>query len=233
MLENRPWLLPLLWGEGWGEGEFAAQPSQFPKTDLRPTRTVTPLLGGPWEEEQGTSRPHPSHELALPSQGANQLLDARSPCILSRRDIREQSAFCPEGTSENSPAFQRRDQPADKPRPQGTAENQGPPRPSLRDLSLGTSEPGVETRGSDILARRRSLGLTWKVDEPGSPGEGTGLQEQSCGCRPGALTGRLTYSPRAQDVWAYFQRSLRDRTLTARRVQELICTRFRRNRPAN
>jgi hypothetical protein len=26
----------------------------------------SPLLGGPWEEEQGTSRPHPFHELALP-----------------------------------------------------------------------------------------------------------------------------------------------------------------------
>ena len=26
----------------------------------------SPLLGGPWEEEQGTRRPHPFHELALP-----------------------------------------------------------------------------------------------------------------------------------------------------------------------
>jgi hypothetical protein len=25
----------------------------------------SPLLGGPWEEEKGTSRPHPFHELAL------------------------------------------------------------------------------------------------------------------------------------------------------------------------
>ena len=57
------------------------------------------------------------------------------------------SVSCPGGTSGNSPAFQRRDQPADKPRPEGTAENQGPLRPSLRDLSLGTPKPGVETPG--------------------------------------------------------------------------------------
>src|SRR5208283_4671427 len=31
--------------------------------------------------------------------------------------------FCPGGTSENSPAFQRRDQPADKPRPKGRLKN--------------------------------------------------------------------------------------------------------------
>ena len=57
-------------------------------------------------------------------------------------------AFCPGGTSENSPAFQRRDQSADKSRPEGTAENQGLIRPSLRDLSLGTSKPPRLGRGS-------------------------------------------------------------------------------------
>jgi hypothetical protein len=33
---------------------------------------------------------------------------------------------------------------------------------------------GNLTTGSDILTPRRGFGSTWKLGEPGSPGEGTG-----------------------------------------------------------
>ncbi len=59
-------------------------------------------------------------------------------------------AFCPGGTSENSPAFQRWVWPQRGASPEGTAENQGPLRSPLRDLCLGASKPSVETPGLEF-----------------------------------------------------------------------------------
>jgi len=44
-------------------------------------------------------------------------------------------AFCPGGTFESSPAFQRRDQAAEEPRPEGTAEEQRPPTTDEADAT--------------------------------------------------------------------------------------------------
>jgi len=126
-----------------------------------------PLRGG-----QGSNC---SLDLLHGAHGSNLL----PPPLRSKRAVatqgiqRRKSAFVPVlpasrpgGTSENSPAFQRRDQAAEESRPDGTAEAQGPIRPSLRDLSLVTSKPGVETPG-------------YSRDVPPGQSLNAGLREQS------------------------------------------------------
>ena len=59
---------------------------------------------------------------------------------------------CPEGTEENSPAFQRWEVRPTRTSPVGTAERWNPARligiqPSLRDVNSGNRIPGVETPG--------------------------------------------------------------------------------------
>jgi hypothetical protein len=53
-----------------------------------------------------------------------------------------------EGLSENSPAFQRREQIVEQPSPAGTVESKAAPgQSSLRDLTPFSLEPGIEMPG--------------------------------------------------------------------------------------
>ncbi len=81
--------------------------------------------------------------------GADQLPCTRPP------------ASCPGGTSENSPAFQRRDQPADKPRPEGTAESAAWHTPARRSVAL--SAPSLQASLRDA----GSLGVVPGAEAPG------------------------------------------------------------------
>ncbi len=56
--------------------------------------------------------------------------------------------LCPEGASENRPAFQRRvSEPKEQFRPEGIAESKEYSQSSLRDVSPFSRLPGVETPG--------------------------------------------------------------------------------------
>jgi hypothetical protein len=72
-------------------------------------------------------------------------LSRRSACLLTRRSSPRFCRPSPEGTSENSPAFQRWVGPARKLSPEGSAETL--PHPSLRDLGPNNAIPSVETLG--------------------------------------------------------------------------------------
>ena len=63
--------------------------------------------------------------------------------------------LCPEGASENSPAFQRRvSGPKTWIRPEGTAEGKECSQSSLRDENLFSYLPGVETPGYSRMSLR-------------------------------------------------------------------------------
>ncbi len=65
------------------------------------------------------------------------------------------AVLCPEGASDNSPAFQRRvSGPNEQVRPEGTAESEEYSQSSLRDEGPGCNLPGVETPGYSQMSLR-------------------------------------------------------------------------------
>ncbi len=65
------------------------------------------------------------------------------------------ASFCPEGASDNSPAFQRRvSAPREQVRPEGTAQSTECSQSSLREEGPFRGLPGVETPGHCQMSLR-------------------------------------------------------------------------------
>ena len=85
--------------------------------------------------------------------------DTRAPTRTAIKSVGQITApLCPEGASENSPAFQRRvSAPNEQVRPGGTAENREYSQSSLRDESPYSGLPGVETPGYYQVSLRDNI----------------------------------------------------------------------------